>query len=110
MQTAGQAGGKKEGKKDTNIHTLQTVLCLPFELFGIKERLSSPDLRAVKECERAVLYFFFFSFLRAKLLFDEMQLCFKVSRQICLDVSVARCISLTSQRYVLFSSRCNKQH
>lgn len=42
-QTAGQAAKKREKrgeKKDTNIHTLQTVLCLPFELCGIKEMLS----------------------------------------------------------------------
>lgn len=48
-------------------------------------------------------------FFRAKLLFDEMQLFFKVLRQICFDLSVARYISLTSQRCVLFSCWCNKQ-
>lgn len=62
-QTAGQAGKKKKReeeekqkkrKKDTNIHTLQTVLCLPFGLSGIKETLSSLRFVSGKEVVRAL--------------------------------------------------------
>lgn len=76
MQTAGQARG------GANIHTLQTVLCLPFQLFGIKGEavfsfLKTEGLRAVKECKGFFYYFFeVFFFSRAELLFDETQLRF----------------------------------